>query len=298
MMKDFLRRLSCVLTTVAALMIGVPAFASDVVYPGGGTLAQVVDGGGTYSVVTLVNLDTVAIPYNLYFYSDGGTPLTLSTTLGTNSFFSGVLPVGGSVIIHTNGTSNTISQGYAVVTSTSLNCYGYGTGDGSCQIAGSTVFGITLGSQVLEASCPLDTGIDSIIAIPFDSTTANTGLAIANSLGDNAYQYIGKGDTASLAIAFYDQSGNNFYSTSMQLATGQHTAFVLASQFPQTVGKTGIMVITALDQSATAVSTCGTGGCPYYVKALGLRVNLAGTTYTSVTPIIPCNYNSTYGCTN
>ncbi len=297
-MKDFLKRLSCVLTAVAALTIGVPVFGSDIVYPGGGTLAQVVDGGGTYSVITLVNLDSVAIPYNLYFYSDAGTPLTLSTTLGTNSFFNGVLPVAGSVIIRTNGTSKTISQGYAVVTSSSLNCPGFGSGDDSCQIAGSTVFGITLGSQVLEASCPLDTGTDSIIAIPFDSTTANTGLAIANSFGDNPYQYNGKGDTATLAIAFYDQSGNNFYSTSLQLASGQHTAFVLSSQFPQTIGKTGVMVITALDQSATGISTCGNGGCPYIVKALGLRVNLAGTTYTSVTPIIPCNYNTSSGCTN
>ena len=217
-----------------------------------------------------MNLDTVAIPYNLYFYSDSGAPLTLSTTLGRNSFFNGVLPVGGSVIIRTNGTSNTIAQGSAVVTSTSLNCYGYGDGDGSCQIAGSTVFGITLGTQTLEASCPLDTGIDNIIAIPFDSTTANTGLAIANSVGDNLYQYTRQGDTATLAIAFYDQSGNNFYSTSMQLPGGQHTAFVLSSQFPQVAGKTGMMVITALDQSAAGVSTCGNGGCPYYVKALGL----------------------------
>jgi len=275
----------------SALFLGasIPAFASDIVYPGGGTLAQVVDGGGTYSIITLVNLDSVPAPYILYFFNDSGTALTLSTSAGTNSVFTGVLPVGGSTIIQTNDSGGTVNEGYAVVVSESPSCYGFGSG-GYCQVAGSTVFGITLNGTVLEASCPLDTGADSIIAFPFDATRSVTGVAIANSEGDKDYQIDGA-QTANLSFSFYDQNGNNFYNTSMPLAFGQHTSFLINNQFPQTVGETGTMVISSTDSS----------GNPYYIKTLGLRVNNAGTTYTSVTPVVPCNWylsNTFEGCTN
>jgi len=134
------------------------------------------------------------------------------------------------------------------------------------------------GLPVAEASVPLDTGLDSAIAIPFDQTTANVGLAIANSIGDAPYQNT-PGGAANVTFSFYDQSGSNFYNSSMQLAFGQHTAFVLANQFPQIAGKTGILLMSALD----------TSGNFFGIKTVGLRVNLAGTTYTTITPIVPCD---------
>jgi hypothetical protein len=288
------RRLTFALGFVAGLFgyvsLSAPAYASDVVYAGGGTLAQVVDGGGTHSIITLVNLDVVAASYVLYFYADNGQPLSLTTTAGTGAVLSGVLPIGGSTIIQTNGGGSTVLSGYAVLDTVSPS-YDY-------QVGGSVVFGLPLANLPLaEASCPLDTGFDYIIGIPFDQTAASYGVALANSFGDGPYQY-NSGQTANLAISFYDQSGNNFYSTTMQLPYGQHTSFMLNSQFTETAGKTGTMVITSMDTSAGAVSLCGSGGCPYVIKALGLRANNAGTTFTSVTPLIPCNYNSTYGCTN
>ena len=286
------KQVSLALAAAAALFVSVPASASDVVYPGGGTLAQVVDGGGTYSIITLMNLDTVPAPYTLYFLSDSGGYWTLNTSAGvaTGGILTGVLPVGGSTIIRTNDVGSTVNEGYAVVVSESPNCYGFGSG-GYCQLAGSTVFGITLNGTVLEASCPLDTGTDYMIAFPFDSTTSVTGVALANSPGDKDYQIDGA-QTANLAISFYNQNGTNFYSTTMQLAFGQHTAFLLTNQFPQSIGQTGMVVISATDSS----------GNPYIIKTLGLRVNNAGTTYTSVTPVIPCNfyYSAETGgyCTN
>ena len=280
------RKRSFALAAVAALLALSPAVrASDVVNPGGGTLAQVVDGGGTYTIITLVNLDNVTIPYKIFFFADSGSALTLNTSAGTNSVFSGTLPVGGSTIIRTNGTDPGISQGYAVVTSASNGCYGYGQGDGNCQIGGNAVFGITLNGQTLETTTPLDTGAASVFAIPFDSTTSNTGVAITNSVGDNAIQFAAA-QAANLTFKFFDQSGVNFYTSTMQLANGQHTAFLLASQFPQIAGQTGVMVIGAADASKN----------PYYIKALGLRLNLAGTTYTSIAPLVPCYWYPNRGC--
>lgn len=269
------KKLSFAASVAAALVLSLPAYASDQIYPGGGTLAQVVDGGGTYSIITLVNLESVSIPYTLNFYNDAGQALTLNTTAGTNSILTGTLSPGGSTIIRTNNSGSTVLQGYAVVTSFNASC----PIQGVCNIAGSVVFGIPLpGLPVAEASVPLDTGFDSIIALPFDQTTANVGLAIANSLGDSQYQSTPNG-AATIHFTFYDQSGNNFYTTTMPLSSGQHTAFILATQFPQIAGKTGVMIMQALDAS----------GNYFAIKALGLRVNLAGTTYTTITPIVPCN---------
>jgi len=295
------KKAGLVAAAAAALWIAAPASASDIVYPGGGTLAQVVDGGGAYSIITLLNLDTIAIPYNLYFFSDNGSPLTLTTSIGVanSGFLNGIIPVGGSVIIRTNGACTTSTglpcQGYAVVTSESINCYGYGEPGytGICQIAGSTVFGLTLNGTVLEASCPLDTGDDYIIAFPFDSTTSVTGVALANSPGDSEYQYTGRSQIATLSFNFLNQQGTSLGTGSLTLNPGQHTAFLLSTQFPQqTAGQTGMVVITATDPN----------GNPYFIKTLGLRVNNANTTYTSVTPVIPCNfyYSSSTGgfCTN
>lgn len=286
MFKRFRFALGFVALLGGYVSLSVPAHASDIIFPGGGTLAQVVDGGGTQSTITLVNLDTTAASYTLYFIGDNGVGIFLSTTATSSpaAILSGTLPVGGSTIIKTNGGGSAIQQGYAAIVT-------------DFQVGGSVVFGLPLAhSPLAEASCPMDTGLDYIIGIPFDQTTASYGVALANSFGDQQYQVIG-GDTANLSIAFLDQNGFNFFSTTMQLPFLQHTAFMLDAQFPQTAGTTGTMVITSLDPSAAAVSACGTGGCPYYIKALGLRANSAGTTFTSVTPLIPCNSNGN-SCTN
>ena len=274
-------RLSFALAVAAASLISVPAHASDLIYPGGGTMAQIVDGGGTRSTLTLINLDSTSATYTLSFYADDGSALTLSTTSTTagstsSAVLTGTLPVGGSTIIQTSGSGGAIVQGYAVLLT-------------DFQIGGSVVFGLPLAHLPLaEASCPLDTGLASIIGIPFDQTTASYGVALVNSPGDDPYQAAG-GKATNLAISFYDQTGNQIGTTqAMQLAHGQHTAFMLDNQFPPTAGKTGVMVITSTDTSGNA----------YAIKVLGLRANLAGTTFTSVAPLIPCNYDSSFGgCT-
>ncbi len=255
-------------------LISSSAFASDIVYAGGGTLAQIVDGGGTATTITLVNLDSVAANYILYFYDDNGNALTLTTTAGTGSSLSGSLAVGGSTIIRTNGGGNTVLQGYGVLVTKNT-------------IAGSAVFGLPLSKIPLaEASCPLDTGFNYIIALPFDHTTAAEGVALANSIGDEIYQTDGA-VTANIAVAFYDQNGNQFLTDTIQLAAGHHTAFMLTDRYPQTANMQGTVVFTSTDSASNA----------FAIKALGLRANLAGTTFTSITPLIPCISNGSY-CTN
>jgi hypothetical protein len=269
---------SLAVCVLAALLVSVPACASDIIFPGGGTLAQVMDGGGTSTIITIVNLDSVIASYTLFFYDDNGHPLTLSTTAGAPAVsLSGSLPVGGSTIFQTNGGGSAVIQGYAVLATQN-------------QVGASAVFGMTLGGVFVQASCPLDTGLDYLIAIPFDQTTgataARTGLAIANSFGDQTYQING-GSTVTVAVTFYDQNGTATPLTSVVLPFGQHTSFMFDEKYPQTVGKKGILMFQGTDAL----------GSSYAYKVLGLHATAA--TLTSITPLIPCNYSSTAGsCTN
>jgi len=284
------QKLSFALCAVAAVFISLPAQASDIVFPGGGTLAQIIDGGGTNTIFTLVNLDGITAQYTLSFFDDNGNPLTLSTTAAgaPSASLSGSLNAYSSVIIQTNG--STPVAGYAVLATGQLNVdpnTGVVTSRGN-QIAGSAVFGLPLpGIGFTQASCPLDTGLDTIIELPFDQTgDAVTGVALVNSFADQIYQTNG-GGTAILAVTFFDQSGNALALPPLTLKLGQHTAFLLRDQYPQTKNQKGVVRFVGADSS----------GRPYVFKALGVRAT--ATTYTSITPIIPCNISSTSGgCTN
>jgi len=283
---------------VAGVVVSVPAFASDIVYPGGGTLAQVVDGGGTNTIITLVNqqssnngsIVTGPTTYSLYFYDDNGNPLILSTTAGTGAFLTGTIPAGGATILQTNGGGSTVVEGYAVVVTSEFSESGT-TGIVSSvgnQIAGSAVFTIPLSSGLLaSASCPLDTGQDYIITLPFDetvdATSAQTGVALANSFSpsDVASDKNGVGATAYIHVAFYDQNGNAIPIPAGQVDTiilpfGAHTSFMLDTQYPQIIGQQGTVVFTGTDSVN-----------PYIIKVLGLRAT--PNMFTSITPIIPCN---------
>ena len=292
-----------VLVSVAA-----PAFAADLVVEGGGTLAQIVDGGGTNTIIPLVNLQAATISgaapasYTLYFFDDNGNPLFLNTTAGNGSTLTGTLPAGGIAIIQTNGNGSSVIEGYAVLSTTQFSetSTGIVTSLGT-QIAGSAVFSIPLpGAPTAQASGPLDTGENFIIVLPFDetgdATSAQTGVAIANSPFDAKYEPGGAAETALVNVTFFDQNGNAIPTPSgvvntKILAPGAHTSFMLDQAFPQVIGQKGTAVFTALDAT----------GRNYIVKILGLRATPS--TFTSITPIIPCipetySNGTYYGCGN
>jgi len=298
---------------LGALVVSAPAFAADIVNPGGGTLAQIVDGGGTNTIITLVNQQspnngssyTGSTTYTLYFYDDNGNPLILSTTAGVGSSLPGSIPAGGTTIIQTNGGGPTVVQGYGVLVTSPLvvsTATDILQSPGN-QIAGSAVFTIPLSSGVLaSASCPLDTGEDYIFTLPFDetgdATSAQTGVAIANSHSPNDVAANGgTGETAYIHVYLYDQNGSPIPTSggafdTIILGFGAHYSFLLDARYPQVVGQQGTIVLQGTDSVN-----------PYAIKVLGLRAT--ATSYTSITPIVPCdptNYTSGqykgyyYGC--
>jgi len=275
----------------------VPAYASDVVYPGGGVFAQVNDGAGSSTTLTLVNLDSLAAQYTLYFYNDDGTPWT---TLSTTGPLSGTLPPLGSAIIKTNGGGSAQLQGWAYLSTpyvTDVNGLGHYT------IAGTAVFTIALPGNAnlgtapnpaAQATVPLDTGYDSVFAIPFDhavtsfGNSAVFGVALANTWQQTT--------ALTVNVVAKDLSGATIPTavTSIQLPGNGHTSFLLTDKFPELAGKQGVVVFSPVVSDTT--------NNPYgLINALGLRANAEGTSLSTVAPLIPCYYVSNAngtGCTN
>ena len=97
--------------------------------------------------------------------------------------------------------------------------------------------------------------------------------------------------TMTVNLKFYDLSGNVLFTdSSVQLPGNGHTSFLLTDKFPQLAGQQGLVVITG--------STTDPSNTAGYLNVLGLRANLPGTSLSTVTPIVPCNYLTGYGCTN
>lgn len=259
-----------------AALFSLPMYASDIVYPGGGAFTQIEDGGGTQTTFTIVNLDSVAASYTLYFFDDNGNPLTVSTTAGTGSNLPGTLPVRGSITIQTNGGGATALTGWALLLS------GTNTATNSqFQIGGTAVFGQPLpGISRVEASVPLDTGADTTWVIPFDNTNATLGgVAIANSWQKTPI---------TVNVTAYDQNGTSLFAAPkpIQLNGNGHTSFLLTN-YTELANQKGVVIFTGVPSDQNNAQG--------WINVLGLRAT--PTTLTSIIPLVPCNSNGT-NCTN
>jgi hypothetical protein len=208
----------------------------------------VVDGGTWKTILTLVNVDTTVGAYVIKFYADNGSPMTLPTTSGTANTIAGTLPVNGSVVIETAGTAGVLSQGWALVTTTS-------------DITGNAIFRQTVpGRPDFEASMPLIVYVEgNDYVLPFDHITASTGVAIVNPLSFT---------TITVSVTFRDEQGNQFFADSFTLTPLAHTAFSLAQRYPQSQGRRGVVEL---------ITTSST------MSVLGLRFGAAA--FTSILPI-------------
>jgi hypothetical protein len=210
----------------------------------GDVLPQVADGSGWKTSITLVNMDTEPAQYTLQFFRNGGSPLVLDfVSIGSGSTVSGTLAVNGSIVIETLGTSQTLSQGFALLSSPnykSVNGYGIFRQ----RVAGRLDF---------EAVTPFSSAYDSDFILAFDNVGGfTTAMAMCNP---SSYS------SATVTVAFYDQSGNRTYLDQFSMMPLEQAAFVLRDKWPATANKRG----TAVFQ----VSGWGTPG-------MGFRFNDTG----------------------
>lgn len=211
-----MKRAICTLMLCAASL-----GAQGVVVPGGGIVSQVVDGSGWKTSITIVNLDNTIALFDMGFFADDGSPMSLTTNFGTASLFSGSIPPRGTLTLSTAGLKSSLSQGYGILGTTST-------------LGGTVVFQSTGNHPLYEASEPIDGSIRSRWVMPFDHTNGNaTGGAIVNV----------NLTPAVISIAFRDENGSILLTDSFPLAPLQHMTAVLTQSYPSTIGLRGTVEV-------------------------------------------------------
>jgi hypothetical protein len=211
-------------------------------------LPQVADGADWMTAITIVNMDTAAAQYKLEFYKTGGQRWSLDFVgLGNGNTITGTLPVNGSVVIQTAATAQTVSMGFAILTSpNSKDVNGYG-------IFRQRIPGRSFD---FEAVVPFSNKFDDDFVLAFDNTPGyTTSMAICNP-SDYAVQTV--------TVSFYDPLGARFHQDQFQMNPLEHRADAMPDRWPQTAGKKGVAVF----QVGGAVVP----GAP----VLGLRFNSTG----------------------
>ena len=144
----------------------------------------------------------------LSLFADAGTPLSLATSMGTNSTFAATIPQNGTWEFQTNGAgvSGSVAGGYAILT---------------CD---NPVFGAAIYTYTTSAAGPVaQVGVLSQVASDRFSSQANTytGIAIVN-LNATA--------TMTATINVYGTSANLVGTKTLTLNPLQHLAFTLSSE--------------------------------------------------------------------
>jgi hypothetical protein len=187
-----------------------PAFTSiDAVLPQAPstkTISHIADGGGWSTIIVLVNTDTVPASYTVNFWEDtggygsgtGSVPYTPPLATGSAS---GIIPVGGMVILQTAGADPNLNEGWAQVVSNQ-------------SVGGTAIFRLDTAGQ--EAAVPLLTTGGLSLEIPYEvGNGLALGVAIANP---SATQ------TAIVTEIIRDQNGNPLSSRNITIAPLSHFA--------------------------------------------------------------------------
>ncbi len=186
-------------------------------------LPQIADGDGWTTRIMLVNMDSSPAPFTLHFYSDNGSdwnvPLKGSAT-GPSPSFSGTIPVGGSLFLETEGTTPTLSQGWAHLSTQKW-------------VSGMAVFKAIIPTNDAEAVVPFSSEVDVDFYLMFDNRNGYvTSLALVNPYSTG---------TASISVQFRNPDGTVILNDTIPLGPREHIAFSTTGRYPDTGGKNGVI---------------------------------------------------------
>ena len=198
----------------------IPALAN--VTGAGGLMAHLASGNGWQTTFVLVNTGATAASATLNFFADNGSsqslPLTILETGATSTASSITQPIAAnaSVWIQSAGTLGAaLLTGSAQLTTTG-------------NISGYAIFRYNPNGQ--EAVVPIESRNASEYLLAFDNTSGTaTGVAI-NAMSSQPVR---------VPVMIRDDSGNPLTTSTIPLNTNGHTSFLLATQFPETVGIRG-----------------------------------------------------------
>jgi hypothetical protein len=217
-------------------------------------IPQVVDGAGWKTSFVLTNLDTKTVYVQMGFFSDNGSAMQLPIVgLGTLSGVFGSLAVNESVSLETEGKSASLTQGFARFFTFDRPADQPNAAVVLARIGGMAIFCNTVpGRGDFEAVVPISPAYEGRFTLLFDNRSGfATGVALVN----------GSASSSPVTIVVRDMSGNILLRDAFTLESFNKATFVVASRYPQTSGRNGIMQV-----STTSIALSG----------LGLRFNPSG----------------------
>lgn len=239
-------------------------------------LAQVTDGGGWQTTITVLNLRSTPTTFYITCYGDTGAsqPFSWAGT-GVYSTLNGTLAGFGSLEAQTTGTAAGTVQGWCNVTSPGATNPTDNTV--KSDVAAFAVFAYApTGQQVSVTGSPwFLTNTNNSLMLAYDNTTGyNYGVALVDS---NTYTYAGQpNDTVNVIVV--DQTGKQIATDSFQIAPSGHLTFVLANKYPAIANTRG--TVTFRISTSNGIGT---------LAGLGLRAAPWGA-FTSVDMFEPTTY--------
>jgi hypothetical protein len=186
-------------------------------------LGDIVDGGGWSTLISIVNLDTVAVTYTTNFWGDSGNAFQVPIVGGTPGVFTGTLAPGAVAFAQTAGTASQTTQGWAEVSS-------------SGHIGVESIFRYTATGVPDSQGTVTGMTSSSSLYMPYDNNSGyTTGVALANTNSLNSLN---------VTMTFTSDSGNSSSGT-ISLPAHGHTSFVLSTQFPFTANTRGVIHFSA-----------------------------------------------------
>jgi hypothetical protein len=219
-------------------------------------LPQLVDGDNWKTTIFLTNLDPEAtIFWNLSFYADNGFPMNIPIQgAGPASRLFASLPPAWSVTIETQGTSASLLQGWAVLTSFDRSADQPGAIQLNSRIGGMAVFRQRIaGRPDFEAVVPFSPINEARFAMPFDNRSDHsTGIAWLNP---------NLTTPAPVEVNIHTQDGRLLRTDTFTLGPGNKLVFSMPDRYPESRGQ----------QGSIRVRTTAQG-----LSGLGLRFNPTG----------------------
>ena len=273
------------ITTLA--LVAIPAFSQNQINPrtpvkpqiysstglGDNVLAQIADGGGWQTVITLVNLRPSRVAFLLACVNDQNPTVGFPFIgIGTTYAIDGYVDGYSEYEISTQGTAAAVNQGYCA-----LGAPGDTTTPGY-DIAAFAIYSYApTGQQVSVPASPkfLTNTLNSLIPAFDNRNGYQYGVALVDT---NSTVTGNPGDTITWTVS---TGGNQIASGSFTMQPEGHTAFILADAFPATAGIQGTITFQ--------ISQGAAGPQPGSLVGLGLRAAPWGA-LTSVDMFEPMTY--------
>jgi hypothetical protein len=158
---------SCV-AQAACASVSIPVTVSVAPSTVNEVAAHLADGNGWRTELVLVNDGQIPASYTVNFVGDNGSPLSTSVVnQGKSASFAGVIPVGGSRTLQSDGSPATTQSGWAQISSMQ-------------GVSGLAIFQSNLQPQLQEAAVPLQYAGAAQLMFPYNNDAGSvTGVAIA-----------------------------------------------------------------------------------------------------------------------